>query len=162
MEIDSRTGMKVSTKLTGDGIRIDVVVLRTTWPLKMVAGILPLRLSVVLSAGASRKAAAQGVGTELSFGKLTDFLARVSIPSRTSLLIATGLSLLCISLVTKRSSVMSATTVGVPNGGLNPGKLTFSFQPVSVNSPNGRVPPIVTGTFGGADFFHSLLGETTE
>ena len=46
-------------------------------------------------------------------------------------------------------------------GGLKPGRLTFT-SPVHVDSPNGQVPPIVTGTFGGADFFHSLLGETTE
>lgn len=31
---------------------------------------------------------------------------------------------------------------------------------VLIQSPNGqRVPPLVTGTFGGADFIHSLLGE---
>ncbi|KAF8320481.1 heterokaryon incompatibility Het-C, partial [Clavulina sp. PMI_390] len=31
---------------------------------------------------------------------------------------------------------------------------------VRINAPNGRrVPPIVTGTFGGSDFIHSLLGE---
>ena len=30
---------------------------------------------------------------------------------------------------------------------------------VTVNSPQGPVPPLVTGTFGGADFLHSLLGE---
>lgn len=41
-------------------------------------------------------------------------------------------------------------------------KADLFILPVYVNSPNGRVPPIVTGTFGGADFFHSLLGETTE
>lgn len=34
---------------------------------------------------------------------------------------------------------------------------------VRFNSPNGKkVSPIVTGTFGGADFFHSLLGEATD
>lgn len=30
---------------------------------------------------------------------------------------------------------------------------------VTVNTPNGQAPPLVTGTFGGADFLHSLLGE---
>ncbi|KAF8337987.1 uncharacterized protein EI90DRAFT_3118447 [Cantharellus anzutake] len=33
---------------------------------------------------------------------------------------------------------------------------------VLVNSPHGRVPPLVTGTFGSADFLHSLLGEATD
>ena len=33
---------------------------------------------------------------------------------------------------------------------------------VSVDTPNGPAPPLVTGTFGGADFLHSLLGETGE
>ena len=42
------------------------------------------------------------------------------------------------------------------------GKLTLVSKSVLVDSPNGQVPPVVTGTFGGADFFHSLLGETTE
>ncbi|PPQ99587.1 hypothetical protein CVT24_005166 [Panaeolus cyanescens] len=30
---------------------------------------------------------------------------------------------------------------------------------VIINTPNGPAPPLVTGTFGGADFLHSLLGE---
>ncbi|KAJ3509499.1 hypothetical protein NLJ89_g5198 [Agrocybe chaxingu] len=29
----------------------------------------------------------------------------------------------------------------------------------TVNTPNGPAPPLVTGTFGSADFLHSLLGE---
>jgi len=33
---------------------------------------------------------------------------------------------------------------------------------VRINTPNGQAPPIVTGTFGGADFLHSLLGEATD
>ena len=34
---------------------------------------------------------------------------------------------------------------------------------VYVDTPNGEsVPPLVTGTFGSADFLHSLLGETGE
>ncbi len=33
---------------------------------------------------------------------------------------------------------------------------------VTVNTPNGRAPPLVTGTFGSADFIHSLMGEATE
>ncbi|KAJ3810678.1 Het-C-domain-containing protein [Lentinula aff. lateritia] len=31
-----------------------------------------------------------------------------------------------------------------------------------IDTPNGRAPPLVTGTFGSADFLHSLLGEATE
>lgn len=31
---------------------------------------------------------------------------------------------------------------------------------VTIDTPSGPAPPIVTGTFGGADFVHSLLGET--
>lgn len=31
-----------------------------------------------------------------------------------------------------------------------------------VQSPAGPVPPLVTGTFGGSDFMHSLLGEATD
>ncbi|KDR85638.1 hypothetical protein GALMADRAFT_218734 [Galerina marginata CBS 339.88] len=30
---------------------------------------------------------------------------------------------------------------------------------VVINTPNGPAPPLVTGTFGSADFLHSLLGE---
>ncbi|KAL1749184.1 heterokaryon incompatibility protein Het-C-domain-containing protein [Schizophyllum fasciatum] len=34
---------------------------------------------------------------------------------------------------------------------------------VLVNAPNGeRVPPLITGTFGSADFMHSMLGEATD
>ena len=33
---------------------------------------------------------------------------------------------------------------------------------VIVNTPNGPAPPLVTGTFGSADFIHSLMGEATE
>lgn len=36
-------------------------------------------------------------------------------------------------------------------------------QNVKVRAPNGRdVFPLVTGTFGGADFIHSLMGEATD
>lgn len=36
-------------------------------------------------------------------------------------------------------------------------------QNVKVRAPNGRdVYPLVTGTFGGADFIHSLMGEATD
>ncbi|SCV73961.1 BQ2448_6391 [Microbotryum intermedium] len=33
---------------------------------------------------------------------------------------------------------------------------------VTVHSPAGVCPPLVTGTFGGSDFIHSLLGEATD
>ncbi|KAF8273017.1 Het-C-domain-containing protein [Lactarius quietus] len=33
---------------------------------------------------------------------------------------------------------------------------------VMINTPNGSAPPLVTGTFGGADFLHSLMGEATD
>ncbi|KAI3622000.1 heterokaryon incompatibility protein het-c [Moniliophthora roreri] len=33
---------------------------------------------------------------------------------------------------------------------------------VEIETPNGRAPPLVTGTFGSADFLHSLLGEATD
>ncbi|GAA5823128.1 hypothetical protein JCM3770_005260 [Rhodotorula araucariae] len=33
---------------------------------------------------------------------------------------------------------------------------------VRVQSPAGPCPPLVTGTFGGSDFIHSLLGEATD
>lgn len=33
---------------------------------------------------------------------------------------------------------------------------------VIVDTPNGPAPPLVTGTFGSADFIHSLMGEATE
>jgi Heterokaryon incompatibility protein Het-C len=33
---------------------------------------------------------------------------------------------------------------------------------VVINTPNGPAPPLVTGTFGGADFLHSLMGEATD
>jgi hypothetical protein len=36
-------------------------------------------------------------------------------------------------------------------------------QNVKIKAPNGRmVHPLVTGTFGGADFIHSLMGEATD
>ncbi|KAJ3750923.1 Het-C-domain-containing protein [Lentinula detonsa] len=31
-----------------------------------------------------------------------------------------------------------------------------------IDTPSGRAPPLVTGTFGSADFLHSLLGEATD
>ncbi|KAG8709800.1 hypothetical protein FRC08_018045 [Ceratobasidium sp. 394] len=33
---------------------------------------------------------------------------------------------------------------------------------VKVNTPNGPAPPLITGTFGSADFMHSMLGEATD
>ncbi|POY71751.1 hypothetical protein BMF94_5112 [Rhodotorula taiwanensis] len=33
---------------------------------------------------------------------------------------------------------------------------------VRINSPSGQCPPLVTGSFGGSDFIHSLLGEATD
>ncbi|KAG5645343.1 hypothetical protein DXG03_006405 [Asterophora parasitica] len=33
---------------------------------------------------------------------------------------------------------------------------------VIVNTPSGPAPPLITGTFGGADFVHSLMGEATD
>jgi hypothetical protein len=33
---------------------------------------------------------------------------------------------------------------------------------VWVETPNGRAPPLVTGTFGSADFMHSVMGEATD
>ncbi|OJT08483.1 hypothetical protein TRAPUB_666 [Trametes pubescens] len=33
---------------------------------------------------------------------------------------------------------------------------------VTIDSPNGRTQPLVTGTFGSADFLHSLMGEATD
>jgi hypothetical protein len=33
---------------------------------------------------------------------------------------------------------------------------------VIIQTPHGPAPPLVTGTFGSADFFHSVLGEATE
>ncbi|KAI0652327.1 heterokaryon incompatibility protein Het-C-domain-containing protein [Trametes meyenii] len=33
---------------------------------------------------------------------------------------------------------------------------------VLIDSPNGRIHPLVTGTFGSADFLHSLMGEATD
>ncbi|KAJ8480697.1 hypothetical protein ONZ51_g6470 [Trametes cubensis] len=33
---------------------------------------------------------------------------------------------------------------------------------VLIDTPNGRTHPLVTGTFGGADFLHSLMGEATD
>ncbi|THH30634.1 hypothetical protein EUX98_g3548 [Antrodiella citrinella] len=33
---------------------------------------------------------------------------------------------------------------------------------VVINTPDGPAPPVVTGTFGSADFMHSLMGEATD
>lgn len=33
---------------------------------------------------------------------------------------------------------------------------------VKIQTPAGPAPPLVTGTFGGSDFVHSLLGEATD
>ncbi|KAF5384951.1 hypothetical protein D9615_001149 [Tricholomella constricta] len=33
---------------------------------------------------------------------------------------------------------------------------------VTIDTPNGPAPPLITGTFGGADFVHSLMGEATD
>ncbi|KAI0815377.1 heterokaryon incompatibility protein Het-C-domain-containing protein [Irpex lacteus] len=33
---------------------------------------------------------------------------------------------------------------------------------VIIDTPNGPAPPLITGTFGGADFLHSMMGEATE
>ncbi|EKM61451.1 uncharacterized protein PHACADRAFT_248072 [Phanerochaete carnosa HHB-10118-sp] len=33
---------------------------------------------------------------------------------------------------------------------------------VIISTPNGPAPPLVTGTFGSADFLHSLMGEATD
>jgi hypothetical protein len=31
-----------------------------------------------------------------------------------------------------------------------------------INTPNGEAPPLVTGSFGSADFMHSMMGEATD
>jgi hypothetical protein len=36
------------------------------------------------------------------------------------------------------------------------------FLSVIIDTPNGPAPPLITGTFGSADFLHSLMGEATE
>ncbi|TFY71829.1 hypothetical protein EVG20_g1176 [Dentipellis fragilis] len=33
---------------------------------------------------------------------------------------------------------------------------------VTIDTPNGPAPPLVTGTFGSADFMHSMMGEATD
>ncbi|EIM92702.1 Het-C-domain-containing protein [Stereum hirsutum FP-91666 SS1] len=33
---------------------------------------------------------------------------------------------------------------------------------VRIQTPNGEAPPLITGTFGSADFMHSMLGEATD
>ncbi|KAL0580689.1 hypothetical protein V5O48_001330 [Marasmius crinis-equi] len=35
-------------------------------------------------------------------------------------------------------------------------------EETDINTPNGPAPPLVTGTFGSADFMHSMLGEATD
>jgi hypothetical protein len=37
-----------------------------------------------------------------------------------------------------------------------------SLCTVVIRTPSGPAPPLVTGTFGSADFIHSLMGEATE
>jgi hypothetical protein len=54
---------------------------------------------------------------------------------------------------------MSVTTVRVSLLALS---LSFDIPTVKVNTPNGQAPPLITGTFGSADFMHSMLGEATE
>ena len=39
---------------------------------------------------------------------------------------------------------------------------SFTPKSVIINTPNGPAPPLVTGTFGSADFLHSLMGEATD
>ena len=38
----------------------------------------------------------------------------------------------------------------------------LTAESVIINTPNGPAPPLVTGTFGSADFLHSLMGEATD
>ncbi|RDB28776.1 hypothetical protein Hypma_015984 [Hypsizygus marmoreus] len=33
---------------------------------------------------------------------------------------------------------------------------------IIINTPSGPAPPLITGSFGGADFIHSLMGEATD
>ncbi|KAF7302983.1 Heterokaryon incompatibility protein het-c [Mycena kentingensis (nom. inval.)] len=35
-------------------------------------------------------------------------------------------------------------------------------EDTEIETPNGRAPPLVTGTFGSSDFLHSLMGEATD
>lgn len=73
----------------------------------------------------------------------------------------TGASLLSERWDIKMFFVMLETQVCV-----TPSMKHFLFSKrsctVLVNTPSGRAPPLVTGTFGGADFLHSLMGEATE
>ena len=135
-------------KLPGDGTRVDVFAPRTIWPLKIAVGIPPPRSSAVPSASASKRVATLGAGMGQSFGNLTDCLDKVSIPSRTLLPTATGPRSLCVSLVTTRSSVTSATTVGVVNKDPGLEKLTFRFNqfmsiPPAVGSRQSLPEPLV-------------------
>lgn len=72
----------------------------------------------------------------------------------------TGASLLSEKWVTKVYFVMLETQVCVNQRDI--GSAPLIQLPVLINTPNGRAPPLVTGTFGSADFLHSLMGEATE
>lgn len=60
----------------------------------------------------------------------------------------------------QRCFAMLAKRVCDEQAGLVDDYLTTAV--VMVDTPHGRAPPLVTGTFGGADFLHSLMGEATE
>jgi hypothetical protein len=54
---------------------------------------------------------------------------------------------------------MSAIEVSLLVVGTEP---FLTAELVIINTPNGPAPPLVTGTFGSADFLHSLMGEASD
>ena len=50
-------------------------------------------------------------------------------------------------------SVMKVSTIVVVK------MIILTHLTVIIDTPNGPAPPLVTGSFGSADFMHSMMGE---
>lgn len=114
-----------------------------------------------------------------NFGKLTVSLELACIPWRIYWPIATGAKLHSGRWDMRKYSAMLGIMVWQDIHTIYP-QLDLMILIVSINTPNGPAPPLITGTFGGefislsfraqisnrfvvgADFIHSLMGEATE
>jgi len=120
-------------------------IFRNIWRRKIRDGTLLRLSSDEPSDPALSMVGAHGAMKVQTFGRHSACLALGFIPWRTCSHIATGVRLLSVKWATKKFSAMSVTMVSLYQLLRHPKPTLFL---VSVNTPNGRAPPLVTGTFG--------------
>lgn len=136
---------------------------RTTWLPRIEDGIhLPLSFAECSMPALNMVGGLAGE-KELSCGRLIGYLAPVSTPWKTCSLTVIGAKLPSGRWDIQKSSAMLAIEVRALQFQNIAGQYRpYTLYAVIINTPNGPAPPLITGTFGSADFIHSLMGEATE